>query len=57
MTPETQEAETDPFVIAFSPKQAGERVFAANDLASRFDVIDKFDDNRGWVWLQVTRSD
>ena len=28
----------------------------ANDLASRFDVIDKFDNNQGWVWLQVTRS-
>ena len=56
VTPETREAETDPFVIAFSPKQAGELVFAANDLASRFDVIDKFDNNQGWVWLQVTRS-
>ncbi len=40
----------------FAASRNGELVFAANDLASRWDLIDKYDNNQGWIWLEVHRE-
>ena len=45
-----------PFEVTFDVVEDGEFHFAANDLASRFDLIDKYDNNRGWEWVRVERS-
>ena len=36
---------------------SGELIFCANDLASRWDFLDKYDNNRGWIWLEVEGLD
>jgi|GEM_PF-3146865 len=46
---------TDPHVATYAPGATGELFFAANDLASHLDLIDKYDNNQGWVWVKVTR--
>ncbi len=43
------------FEIKFTAKDSGELVFAANDLSSRNKFVDKYDNNKGWVWLKVKR--
>lgn len=48
--------ETEPYTKSFTASGNGEIFFAANDLASRFDLVDKFDNNAGWVWIRVTRE-
>lgn len=45
----------DAFEIGFTAKASGELVFAANDLSSRNQLVDKYDNNEGWIWLKVTR--
>ena len=47
--------EDEAFKIKFTAKASGELVFAANDLSSRNKLVDKYDNNEGWVWLKVTR--
>ena len=39
----------------FAAWKDGELRFAANDLASRFDLFDKYDNNVGWIWLRIKR--
>jgi len=43
------------FEIAFTAKASGELVFAANDLSSGNKFVDKYGNNKGWIWLNVTR--
>lgn len=34
----------------------GELVLAANDLPSNWPLIDKYDNNQGWVWIRIERE-
>ena len=43
------------FTGEFTAPESGEVRFAANDLASRWDIIDKYDNNQGWIWVEVER--
>ena len=48
--------ETDPWILNFTANGDGRLSFAANDLKSRIDLVDKYDNNAGWVWAKVTRK-
>lgn len=48
--------ETESYTKTFTASGNGELFFAANDLASRFDLVDKYDNNAGWVWIRLTRE-
>lgn len=48
--------ETEPYRIAYKATSEGELYFTANDLSHTLDVIDKYDNNSGWVWLKITRQ-
>ena len=39
----------------FTTEAAGTLRLAANDLAHERDLIDKYDNNRGWIWVRVHR--
>ena len=49
-------AETDDFVAKYRVQKDGELHFAANDLAHWIGLIDKYDNNQGWVWVHVERT-
>ena len=51
--PVTQE---QPFVMTYQAKADGALIFTANDLAHPINVIDKYDNNTGWVWLEITKT-
>ncbi len=46
----------EPYSISLEAWTDGELCFAANDLSSKLDLIDKFDNNQGWVWVHIKRS-
>lgn len=48
--------EIDPITAEIAIPQDGELHFAANDLASVIDLIDKYDNNSGGIWVSVTRT-
>ena len=50
---EKVDEDTPEFKAEFTAWRDGELHFAANDLASRFDLIDKYDNNVGWIWLGI----
>lgn len=45
-----------PFVMSFTANADGELVLAANDASDRFDLLDKYDNNAGWVWVTIRRT-
>ncbi|MBD3645868.1 MAG: hypothetical protein HUJ31_00130, partial [Pseudomonadales bacterium] len=47
--------EVTPYRATFKAPANGELYFAANDLSSRIDFIDKYDNNVGAVWVNITR--
>lgn len=48
--------EITPFRALFKAPADGELYFAANDLSSRIDFIDKYDNNVGAVWIRIKRT-
>ncbi|MDZ7827613.1 MAG: DUF2235 domain-containing protein [Gammaproteobacteria bacterium] len=53
--PEPDSAHAD-LVMGFTADADGELMLAANDLASRWDLIDKYDNNQGWIWARIRRE-
>lgn len=49
------DAPTENYVITYEATREGELHFAANDASSG--MIDKFDNNQGWVWVKIERVD
>ena len=49
-------SETEPYRLSYEPGADGRLSLAANDLYSRIGVIDKYDNNAGWIWVKVTRT-
>ena len=47
--------EAQPFVIPFQAKSEGELFFAANDVSHPIGLVDKYDDNTGWVWINIKK--
>lgn len=43
------------YSFSLTAQQTGELVLAANDVSSDWDIIDKYDNNQGWIWLRVER--
>lgn len=46
---------TEDFTVTYKASDDGELCFTANDLSSSFGLIDKYDNNSGWIWLEVER--
>jgi len=44
-----------PYRATLDIVKKGTLEFAANDLASRWGFIDKYDNNRGWIWVRIRR--
>lgn len=53
--PAPESAHAD-LVMHFTAESEGELSLAANDLASRWDPVDKYDNNRGWIWARIRRE-
>lgn len=47
--------EKTPWLLKYKAVASGRLSFAANDLRSRLDIVDKYDNNAGWVWVRVRR--
>ncbi|MCH6256627.1 DUF2235 domain-containing protein [Puniceicoccaceae bacterium K14] len=45
------------YVVSLKASRDGELIFAANDVSSKWDFFDQYDNNKGWVWLKVERID
>jgi len=43
-------------VMSFTANADGELFLAANDADARFDLLDKYDNNAGWVWVRIRRT-
>ena len=47
------EDESQPFTVEFKAWDSGELMLAPNDLSHKLDLIDRYDNNEGWLWVTL----